>query len=89
MRVGGVHGGGERGEEGVEDRQRDADRVREHGRQSGSHGRRKRVHGVSHGRRPRPRPGALAVRGGWILFFSPNLVGLGEESGRVGGMEME
>jgi hypothetical protein len=54
VRVGGVHRGSERGEEGVEDRQRDADRVREHGRQSGRHGRRKRAHGVNHGRRPRP-----------------------------------
>jgi hypothetical protein len=45
--VGRVHGGGKRREEGVEDGQRNADRIRKHGRQSGRHGRRKRAHGVS------------------------------------------
>jgi len=58
VRVGGVHGGGERGEEGVEDGQRDANRVREHRRQSGRHGRGKRAHGelvtTAGGHWPRP-----------------------------------
>lgn len=50
VRVRGVRGGGERGEEGVEDGQRDAGRVREHGGQAGCHGRRQRPHWWSCGR---------------------------------------
>lgn len=52
-----VHGGGKRREEGVEDGQRNADRIRKHGRQSGRHGRRKRAHGVSCKRQAADGPG--------------------------------
>jgi hypothetical protein len=58
VRVRGVRGGGERGEEGVEDGQRDAGRVREHGGQAGRHGRRERAHCV--GGRARRNAGTVA-----------------------------